>query len=78
VYLLRKEVGMPKKLYYVHLRAKERELVERYVKQGKKSVTAINRACILLKEEGQGKNLWLPTDGKEAVLCAPFVTTPSD
>ena len=39
---------MPKKLYHVHLRAKERELLERYVKQGKKSARAINRARILL------------------------------
>ena len=39
---------MPKKLYHVSLTPTEREQLETYVKQGKKSARAMNRARILL------------------------------
>lgn len=39
---------MPKKIYNVKLSEREREELETYVKQGKKSARAINRARILL------------------------------
>ncbi|TLD40195.1 MAG: Transposase [Candidatus Jettenia ecosi] len=39
---------MPKKIYTVQLSEKEQEELETYVRQGKKSARAINRACILL------------------------------
>lgn len=39
---------MPKKIYNVQLSEREREELETYVKQGKKSARAINRARILL------------------------------
>jgi len=44
---------MPKKLYPVHLTAEEREQLDTYVKQGKKSARAINRARILLLADEQ-------------------------
>jgi transposase len=47
------EGGMPKKLYHVQLTATEREQLETYVKQGKKSARAINRARILLLADEQ-------------------------
>lgn len=39
---------MPKKVYQVRLSQEEREQLERFVKQGKASARAINRARILL------------------------------
>ncbi|GIL19374.1 MAG: hypothetical protein BroJett041_04880 [Candidatus Jettenia caeni] len=39
---------MPKKIYTVQLSEREREELETYVKQGRKSARAINRARILL------------------------------
>jgi len=39
---------MPRKLYTVHLNEEEREQLEIFVKQGKKSARAITRARILL------------------------------
>ena len=39
---------MPKKMYHVHLTQTEREQLETYVKQGKKSARSINRARSLL------------------------------
>lgn len=44
---------MPKKLYPVHLRAKERAQLEGYVKHGQKSARAMNRARILLLADAQ-------------------------
>ena len=44
---------MPKKLYPVHLTAEEREQLDTYVKQGKKSARSINRARILLLADEQ-------------------------
>jgi transposase len=44
---------MPKKLYHVQLTATEREQLETYVKQGKKSARAMNRARILLLADEQ-------------------------
>jgi hypothetical protein len=44
---------MPKNLYPVHLTAEEREQLDTYVKQGKKSARAINRARILLLADEQ-------------------------
>jgi len=44
---------MPKKLYHVQLTATEREQLETYVTQGKKSARAINRARILLLADEQ-------------------------
>jgi len=47
---------MPKKLYHVHLTVKEREQVETYVKYGKKSARAINRARVLLLADEQRRD----------------------
>jgi len=44
---------MPKKLAPVHLTAEEREQLDTYVKQGKKSARSINRARILLLADEQ-------------------------
>src|SRR6266487_1399818 len=44
---------MPRKLYYVHLNAQEREQLETFVKHGKKSARAITRARILLFADEQ-------------------------
>jgi transposase len=44
---------VPKKLYTVHLTAREREQLETCVKQGKKSARAMNRARILLLADEQ-------------------------
>ena len=44
---------MPKKLYTVHLHEQEREQLEAFVKQGKKSARAITRARILLFADAQ-------------------------
>ena len=44
---------MPKKIYHVHLTQQEREQWETFVKQGKKSARAINRARILLLADEQ-------------------------
>lgn len=44
---------MPKKVYRVQLTVEERERLETYVKQGKKSARAMNRARILLLADEQ-------------------------
>jgi hypothetical protein len=44
---------MPRKLYPVHLNEQEREQLEAFVKQGKKSARAITRARILLFSDEQ-------------------------
>jgi len=44
---------MPRKLYTVHLNEQEREQLETFVKQGKKSARAIIRARILLYADEQ-------------------------
>lgn len=44
---------MPRKLYTIHLNAQEREQLEIFVKQGKKSARAITRARILLFADEQ-------------------------
>ena len=47
---------MPKKLYHVRLTATEREQLETFVTQGKKSARAINRARILLLADAQPRD----------------------
>lgn len=44
---------MPRKIYHVHLTEQEREQLETFVKQGKKSARAITRARILLFADEQ-------------------------
>lgn len=44
---------MSKKLYHVRLNPEEREQVERFVTQGKKSARAMNRARMLLLADKQ-------------------------
>ena len=44
---------MPRKLYNIHLNVQEREQLETFVKQGKKSARAITRARILLFADEQ-------------------------
>src|SRR3989337_1169513 len=48
ILLPRKEVDMPKRIHNVKLSEREKEELEKYVKQGKKSARAINRARVLL------------------------------
>ena len=42
ILLPRKEVDMPKRIHNVKLSEREKEELEKYVKQGKKSARAIN------------------------------------
>ena len=44
---------MPAKIYPIQLREEERQQLQKYVKQGKKSARAINRARILLLADEQ-------------------------
>lgn len=44
---------MPRKIYYVHLTQQEREQLETFIRQGKKSARAITRARILLFADEQ-------------------------
>jgi putative transposase len=44
---------MPERLYPIQLSEEERQQLQKYVKQGKKSARAINRARILLLADEQ-------------------------
>jgi transposase len=49
----KKELAMPEKIYPIKLSEEERQQLQQYVKQGKKSARAINRARILLLADEQ-------------------------
>ena len=49
----KKELAMPEKIYPIQLRDDERQQLQKYGKQGKKSARAINRARILLLGDEQ-------------------------
>jgi hypothetical protein len=49
----KKALAMPEKIYPIQLSAEERQQLQQYVKQGKKSARAINRARILLLADEQ-------------------------
>ena len=49
----KKELAMPAKIYPIKLSEEERQQLQQYVKQGKKSARAINRARILLLADAQ-------------------------
>ena len=44
----KKELAMPEKRYPIQFSEEERQQLQKYVKQGKKSARAMNRARILL------------------------------